>query len=422
MMISKTKLMVILLIVLLSVSASANYWEFLGLSGMRVLSIETDPINPQYICAGTDSGLYVSSNSGQSWDHQFANLNVPFLSYNPYDNDTLWALLGGGSWSDGIHYSIDNGTNWWPRSYMLNPRRLGFDPVNPGFMYICFEDGILKSQDSFQTYSSANTGLPDLNIIDIKGDGSNQLEAYAVGETFIAYTTDFANNWEDIGGLFGLEDYNPNRIEYEPNGPETLYVSCWAYVAISFNGGLDWEYTSTITTDNVPIACDPQVAGRLFVGSASGGGVLISTDAGATFIPFNDSLGNLNIHSLEIDANGRLLAGTEDGIYIYDFSSDIVDNDPIIPSSATLYQNYPNPFNNQTLIEFTFEGSGNVRVEIYDIAGRLVKVLFDGPVNSYQSLWWNGTDKNGDKVSSGLYVYSLKTPDQAIFRKMTFLK
>ncbi len=421
-MIRKTILIVVLLIALLAVSASANYWEFLGLSDMRVLSIEIDPINPQYICAGTDSGLFVSFNSGQSWDRQFVNLNVPFLSYDPHDNDTLWALLAGGSWSDGIHYSIDNGNGWWPRSYMLNPRRLGFDPVNPGFMYICFEDGILKSQDSFQTYSSANIGLPDLNIIDIKGDGTNQLEAYAVGETFVAHTTDFANSWEDIGGLFNLEDYNPNRIEYEPNGPETLYVSCYAYVAISFNGGLDWEYTPTSTVDNVPIACDPQIAGRLFVGSVSNGGVLISTDAGATFSPFNDSLDNLNVYSLEIDANGRLFAGTEDGIYIYDFSSGVFDNQPLIPSSTTLYQNYPNPFNNRTLIEFILEKPGYARIEIYDIVGKLVKVLFDGSVNYRRSLWWDGTDKNGDKVSSGLYIYSLKTPDQAIFRKMMLLK
>ena len=53
-MIRKTILIVVLLIALLAVSASANYWEFLGLSDMRVLSIEIDPINPQYICAGSE--------------------------------------------------------------------------------------------------------------------------------------------------------------------------------------------------------------------------------------------------------------------------------------------------------------------------------------------------------------------------------
>lgn len=420
-MIDKIKLMVVLLIVLLAVSATAGYWELLGLSGRQVLSIETDPLNPQYICAGTDSGIYMSFDGGEFWGHRMGNDITPFLSYDPHASNTIIALVSD-SYSSGLYFSTNNGDSWNLVSYLENPRRLGFDPNNPGFIYICFDDGILKSQDGGLNFSDANEGLPGINIIDVKGDGANQFEAYAVGEAFVAHTTDFANNWEDVGGLFGLENYNPNRIEYEPNGPETLYVSCWAYVAISFNGGLSWEYTPTSTVANVPIACDPQIAGRLFIGSVCSGGVLISTDAGASFIPLNDSLGNLNVHSLEIDAEGKLLAGTEDGIYVYDFSSTVAEADPVLPLSAALYQNYPNPFNNRTLIEFTSKRVENARLEIYDITGKIVKILFDGPANGYQSLWWDGTDQNGNKVSSGLYIYSFKTADQAIYRKMTLLK
>jgi ligand-binding sensor domain-containing protein len=95
-----------------------------------------------------------------------------------------------------------------------------------------------------------------------------------------------------------------------------LYVACWAFVARSFDGGVNWEYTSMTTSDNKAIACDPDIAGKLYVGS-NGGGVHMSTDAGVSFTAINDNLGNLSVHCLEIDSQGRLLAGTSDGVYIY---------------------------------------------------------------------------------------------------------
>ena len=406
--------------------AQAYQWQFLGLSGKQVLSISADPDNAQNICAGTDAGLYVSFDGGQNWEVRVSiNTPFPFLSYTPQSSDTLVALLSGGSYSDGIYISSNDGNSWAVNGSFMYPRRLGFDPANPGFIYICFPDGILKSQDYGEHISSANNGLPSTNILDIKGDGVNQYEAYAVGETFVAHTTDFGNNWSPMSGLFGLEDYNPNRLEFEPNGAETLYVSCYLYLARSFNGGVTWQYTSMPSSENTPIACDPQVAGVLYVGSTEGGGVLSSTDAGASFTQINENLGNLNIHSLAIDADGKILAGTGSGVYRCDLTSDINDTKPALPKSFSLSQNYPNPFNNRTLIEFSLDSFQHARFDIYDISGKLVKTLFNGNhpgENGIQSVIWDGTDNGGSIVSSGIYLYRLKTDSGSISRKMILLK
>lgn len=307
----------ILILLLWSGTALAGSWHYLGLSGMDVLSVETHPSNSRYIYAGTGyAGLYVTFDAGQSWDYRIAtNVPVPFIYYDPVENDSLYAIVGN-SFSAGVHTSDDDGNSWYQVSSFLYPRRMGFDPVNPGYLYVCFPDGIKVSQDYGRNFADANNGLPDLDIIDVGGDGQNQDEAYAVGQAFVARTIDFGGSWSDLGGLFGLEEYNPSRIEYEPNGPDTLYVSCWAYFARSFDRGDNWEYTATPTSDNAAIACDPDVPGLLYM-SSRGGGVLVSTDAGASFTAMNDDLGNLNVNCLALDPRGALLAGTDDGVYIY---------------------------------------------------------------------------------------------------------
>jgi len=298
-------------------STSAQQWQQLGLAGKEILSIETYPTNPQYIGAGTyNEGLYVSFDNGQNWSYRIAtNVPVPFVAYDPWLVNLLFAIVGD-SYSAGLHASDDFGDTWNVINSVQYPRRMGFDIINSGYIYICFPDGIMTSPDYGQNLTAANNGLPGLNILDVKGDGTNQNEAFAVGETFVAHTTDFGSNWSDIGGNFGLEDYNPSRIEYEPNGPETLYVTCWAFLARSFNRGADWEFIATPEQDNVAIACDPNEAGILYIGSL-GGGVFKSTDAGASFISLNGNLGDLNVHCLEIDSYDNLLAGTNNGVYIY---------------------------------------------------------------------------------------------------------
>ena len=400
----------------------ASEWQARGLDGRQVLSIAIDLDNIQYICAGTDSGLYVSFNGGQSWVTRITEeAQFPFVGYAPLSPDTLIALAAAGSVSDGLYISTDSGNAWANVANFTNPRRLGFDPVNPGFVYLCFADGILSSQDYGQNVAPANSGLPDTDILDVIGDGTNQLEAYAVGQTFVAHTTNFGNNWTTVGGQFPLEDYNPSRISFDPSTPETLYVSCYAYFARSFNGGLSWVYTAMTSTENSPIVCDPQTAGKLFVGSNAGGGVQVSGDAGASFTAINENLGNLDVFSLAIDSQNHLYAGTANGLYFYDLSAGIDNGNENLPETPSLLsQNYPNPFNASTRISLSLAQNQSGCVEIFDISGRLVKTLFEG-IGSH-ILIWDGIDNDGAKMVSGIYFYRLTTPGHIETHKMLFLK
>lgn len=87
--------------------------------------------------------------------------------------------------------------------------------------------------------------------------------------------------------------------------------------------------------------------------------------------------------------------------------------------------NYPNPFNPQTTIEFTLpEASANVNLAIYDLSGKMVKSFIDNEQRSQgtYSMVWDGTDQRGATVSSGVYLYVLRTETKMLTRRMTLLK
>jgi hypothetical protein len=72
----------------------------------------------------------------------------------------------------------------------------------------------------------------------------------------------------------------------------------------------------------------------------------------------------------------------------------------IMPETFNLFQNYPNPFNPTTRIEFSLPEAGKVKMEIYDITGRLVEVLAD---RNYEAGYY-GVTFNGKNLASGVYI------------------
>ena len=88
-------------------------------------------------------------------------------------------------------------------------------------------------------------------------------------------------------------------------------------------------------------------------------------------------------------------------------------------ASYMLLSNLPNPFSETTEIGFYAPKTGNVKLEIFDIQGNLVKTIINGAVDagSHKAVW-NGTDENGDDVSSGTYTYRLTAGTTVLTRTM----
>jgi endonuclease I len=89
----------------------------------------------------------------------------------------------------------------------------------------------------------------------------------------------------------------------------------------------------------------------------------------------------------------------------------------------SLRQNVPNPFSPSTAISFVMPRKGSVRVAIYDVSGRLVRVLADGEYPEGENgLVWDRTDAQGRSVASGVYFCRMRSGEFEEQRKMVLLK
>ncbi|MBI5473274.1 MAG: T9SS type A sorting domain-containing protein [Ignavibacteriae bacterium] len=97
-----------------------------------------------------------------------------------------------------------------------------------------------------------------------------------------------------------------------------------------------------------------------------------------------------------------------------------------LPGTATefaLAQNYPNPFNPTTNIRFSLPSDQHVTLQVFDITGALVKTVLDETLRSGNAeATWNGTNNDGARVASGMYLYRVKAGSFVMTKKMIMMK
>ena len=100
----------------------------------------------------------------------------------------------------------------------------------------------------------------------------------------------------------------------------------------------------------------------------------------------------------------------------------------LIPKETSLLTNYPNPFNPETWIPYQLAKPTNVTLTIYAVDGRVIRRLALGhqPAGMYHSknraAYWDGRNKVGEPVASGVYFYTLTAGEFTATRKMLIRK
>ncbi|MFH1502322.1 MAG: T9SS type A sorting domain-containing protein [Candidatus Eisenbacteria bacterium] len=89
-----------------------------------------------------------------------------------------------------------------------------------------------------------------------------------------------------------------------------------------------------------------------------------------------------------------------------------------------LSQAYPNPFNPVTEIAYSVKETGQVTIEVYNVAGKVVRTLLDSELDAGTSntVIWDGTNDLGEKCASGVYFYRINAPRFTESHKMVMLK
>lgn len=114
----------------------------------------------------------------------------------------------------------------------------------------------------------------------------------------------------------------------------------------------------------------------------------------------------------------KVIAGTPD--YVAFTVDEILAQ---LPEAFALHQNYPNPFNPVTTIRYDLPRPERVTLKVYNIMGQEVVTLADGwkVIGRHEAIW-NGKDRFGHPVSSGVYFSTLKVSNRVLSRKMVLMR
>jgi photosystem II stability/assembly factor-like uncharacterized protein len=144
-------------------------------------NLAIDPITPATLYAGTNKGIYKSTNGGEEWypiNTGLTELDASAIYIDPTTPQKLYALV----WNGAIFKSV-NGGGLWEKIIpnLLDPRwmELAIDPTTPNVLFAGTKFGVYRSADGGWTWTAMNDGLTTLEIKTIIFDPSNPSILYA---------------------------------------------------------------------------------------------------------------------------------------------------------------------------------------------------------------------------------------------------
>ncbi len=203
------------------------------------------------------------------------------------------------------------------------------------------------------------------------------------------------------------------------------YKSAWAFVVTSDIHGMDTGTAYTLVAENLRTGI---IATENVTNAARRSSAVWADLNRKSVVEAGDKL-KVALY----DDNGRIVSGPFQRTVT---TSDIrnaflnlrLNVGDVQPQDTLLAQNFPNPFNPETWIPYQLNKATEVKIDIYNVSGHLVRSLDLGwqPTGSYMTpssaAYWDGKNAVGERVASGIYFYTLQTSDFAATRRMVILK
>lgn len=368
--------------------------------------------------AGTENtGLWVSSNGGQTWQIQQTGLFEMTYDFSSLlsNGNTLWAGIRGG----GVCRSLDGGTTWQTfndgfqtQSFVAGVQQIGDVLYAAVESNVGLQDGgIYTTSVSKANWVRRGTGIPTAipEILSFKKTASNALIIASTNSGTrrgnIYVSTDLGKTWQDrriadAQNVSSLEVAGDIIFAGTSNG---VYISTTLGETWS-KFGLQGKYVDVVTMVNGVVCA-----------SVDGEGVYMS-DSGNWWLSLTENLPTSGdfVSALFVH-NNKLLAALSatKGVWAFSFTTTSV-NDSKNTSTVVLGQNYPNPTHGgTTTIPLSLQKSEAIRLVVVDALGRTVKNVLDNEVVQAGTHLLN-IDLQGLPV--GVYHYQLTT-STGILRK-----
>ncbi len=295
----------------------------------------------------------------------------------------------------------------------------GYVEIDSQEIYFSGESGLYRSSDGGSTWNLVGNPGEILTYDDrfLYVSAFHGLYRFNFQDSTTAYIYSYPK-WSGFTSLITLS--NGSLMGHYVN-PYTSNIFC------SVNYGDSWTHCSFAP---YPYTCDfaQDPFGTVYVGSSVG--IFRTTDNGLSWQPLYDQKAPniLAVSNILYDAHqNRLYLGTWNGMYVSSSLTTVEDEstdmDDLLPIDHHLYQNFPNPFNPTTEISFSIPEQSDVVLTIYDITGRVVNTLVnEWKVAGRHSVTWDGSNKFGNRVGSGVYFYRLQAAGFVQTKRMVVLK
>jgi len=292
--------------------------------------------------------------------------------------------LGGGiGVIEDIALDVAGGKMYWTDSFDLSMHRANLDGSNEQLLVFGpdFEGIAILAEDSYAANTPAGTNVPvelgphlQLTFDDVSSSGTTQVVETMFGP--------------DLPGTFEIMGFDP-----------PVYFDVTTTAMFSGDVELCFLYDENQVTG-------PEGFLRTF--------------------HFEDD-DWLDVTVLPVDTVGNVLCGSVTSLspFAVVWDSAGAASTPVseAPLTFQLHRAGPSPFAGRTTIRYDLPSASHVSLEIYDVAGRRVATLLDQTRDAGRhTATWDGTDRAGARVSSGVYFYRLRAADFDRTRRMVLLK
>ncbi len=422
------------------------------------------PLNPQFVVAGNDGGVYISFNGGGFWLHQntipitqFYTCEVDFLTPTNYyggtqDNGTNrvksgdpadWNRVFGGDGfvvevdptNSNIHYleyqrgnlfrTRNDGGNYvalglapnedknWNTPFVLDPNDPNTIFAGAERLYKSTQQGDFWEAISPRLSTETGTNLTYGTITTIDVSPLNSSIIYAgTDDGYVWVTEDGGSNWTEISE--GLPKRWITKVHASPFEESVVYLSISGYryheyishLFKSTDFGANWIPIAN-NLPEVPIndlLVNPNEDGQIYV--ATDFGVFVSFDDGQDWEILGADLPNVPVIDLDFHPiENYLLAATYGrGMFKLQIEDPMVSTQEI--SNDIIAKTYPNPFTQSLNIEWTMDKQEKVRISLHDTQGKLVASIHNAySPKGKQSMQWNA-----NALAKGMYVIRIESP------------
>ncbi|MFC1898576.1 carboxypeptidase regulatory-like domain-containing protein, partial [Candidatus Cloacimonadota bacterium] len=349
------------------------------------------------ICETSDGGItwLAVTHSGNCFTNDYEYVQ---------GTENTYVSTGAATGFSGASYSYDGGHNWFDFEESGGVQFLATSWINSTTGWAgCFNDQTNPGLSGVYKYTGDLIPIP---MGTIEGFVTDADEGFGIEDATITlgtFETQTVNSGEysmllETGiytltcELAGYETYTQNDVEIIEGQTTTIDILLQNLYLPPTNLGYQFSNPNVVLTWTAPEGTG-LTGYNVYRDDAE-----IANITSTLYIDPNLSTGTYTYYVTALYGTYESIPSNEVVVEVVSSGNNMLSN------GAELAGNYPNPFNPSTVINYSVGDQGHVFIEVFNVKGEKVAVLRDGilePGNYNET--WNGSDSNGNPVSSGVY-------------------